>query len=65
MKENQLKSYCAPECRLVHVETSSLMSTSFPSQHNPAQHGTGPSSAKQGLIWQDEEGEEGLSSWED
>ena len=44
MKENRLKTYCAPECTLVHVETSSLMETSFPSQHNPAHPGTGPNS---------------------
>ena len=67
MKENQLKSYCAPECRLVHVETSSLMSTSFPSQHNPGHHASGPSSAKAATEWEDvEESDKGTStSWED
>ena len=67
MKENQLKSYCAPECRLVHVETSSLMSTSFPSQHNPGHHASGPSSAKAATEWEDvEESSKGTStSWED
>ena len=66
MKRNPLKTYCAPKCTLVHVEPFTLMETSFPGQHNPGQHGTGPSSAKQGLIWQDEEEEEdGLSLWED
>ena len=67
MKENQLKTYCAPECRLVHVETSSLMSTSFPSQHNPGHHASGPSSAKAATEWEDvEESDKGTStSWED
>ena len=66
MKEKELKTYCVPECRMVHVETSSLLDTSFPGQHNPGQHGTGPSCAKQGWIWQDEEEDEyGLFSWED
>ena len=67
MKENQLKSYCAPECRLVHVETSSLMSTSFPSQHNPGHHASGPSSAKAATEWEDvEESSKGTSTpWED
>ena len=67
MKENQLKTYCTPECRLVHVETSSLMSTSFPSQHNPGHHASGPSSAKAATEWEDvEESDKGTStSWED
>lgn len=42
------------------------METSFPSQHNPGQHGTGPSSAKQGMNWEElQEGKEGVSTWED
>ena len=66
MKENQLKTYCAPECRLVHVETSSLMSTSFPSQHNPAQPGGTSGDAKQAPSWMIESEEETEhSSWED
>ena len=55
MKRNQLKTYCAPKCTPVHVEPFTLMETSFPSQHNPGQHGVGPSGAKQGLIWEDSE----------
>ena len=56
MKRNPLKTYCAPKCTLVHVETSSLLEASFPSQHNPGQHGSGPSNAKN--AWFDEEDEE-------
>ena len=68
MKKNQLESYCVPKCTLVYVETLPLMGNSFPSQHNPGQHGTGPSSAKQGMVWEDnkeEEEEEVFSIWED
>ena len=66
MKKKQLKTYCIPVSTLVHVKTSSLMETSFPSQHNPGQHGTGPSSAKQGMNWEElQEGEERVSTWED
>ena len=66
MKENRLKTYCGTECTLVHTETSSLLETSFPSQHKPGKHGTGPSSAKQGMLWEDEEDEDeedGFSAW--
>ena len=68
MKRNQLKTYCAPKCTLVYVEPFTLMETSFPGQHNPGHHATGPSSAKQGFVWEDseEEGnEESYSPWED
>ena len=63
MKKNQLKTYCTPTCSLVHVETSHLMQTSFPGQHNPAQHGGTISSAKRGMTmeWSDEEDD---STWE-
>ena len=48
-------------------ETSNLMETSFPSQHRPAHHGTGPSApAKAAGLWNDEDLEdETASSWED
>ena len=48
-------------------EETSLMATSFPSQHNPGHHGTGPSSAKAATEWEDvEESSKGTStSWED
>lgn len=57
MKKKQLKTYCPPKSTLIHVETPSLMETSFPGQHNPAQPGGTISSAKQGMImeWSDEE----------
>lgn len=57
MKKKQLKTYCPPTSTLIHVETPSLMETSFPGQHNPAQPGGTISSAKQGMImeWSDEE----------
>ena len=68
MKRNQLKTYCAPKCTLVHVEPFTLMETSFPGQHNPAQPGGTISSAKQGLVWEDSEdegSEDNYSPWED
>ena len=57
MKKKQLKTYCSPKSTLIHVETPSLMETSFPGQHNPAQPGGTISSAKQGMTmeWSDEE----------
>lgn len=39
------------------------METSFPSQHNPAQPGGTISGAKQGLLWENFEGEESYSLW--
>ena len=67
MKKKQLKTYCPPKSTLIHVETSSLMDTSFPGQHNPAQPGGTISSAKQGMVWdfEESESEESSSSWED
>ena len=67
-KKKQKKNYSAPACEIVHVnETTSLMATSFPSQHKPGHHGTGPSSAKAVTEWEDiEESSKGTSSaWED
>ena len=58
MKKKQLKTYCPPKSILIHVETSSLMETSFPGQHRPAHHGTGPSGAKQGWFDEEEDNEE-------
>ncbi|WP_278484786.1 hypothetical protein [Segatella salivae] len=48
---------------MIHVETPSLMETSFPGQHNPGHHATGPSAAKRNLAgeWSDEEDN---STWE-
>ena len=67
MRKKQVKkSYSAPECTIIQVnETTYLMDTSFPSQHRPAHHGTGPSAAK-ASQWNDEDLEdESTSSWED
>ena len=67
-KTNERKVYLAPTCQIAQVsEVTSLMSTSFPSQHNPGHHASGPSSAKATTEWEDvEESSKGTSSaWED
>ena len=70
MRKKQVKkSYSAPACMIIQVsETTNLMDTSFPGQHNPAHHATGPSSAKASIMWQ-ENGEDGdtqsVPSWND
>ena len=68
-KKQVKKSYSAPECMIIQVnESTQLMDTSFPGQHNPAHHATGPSSAKASIMWQ-ENGEDGdaqsVPSWND
>ena len=68
MKTKERKVYLAPQCQIAHVnEESNLMATSFPSQHNPGHHASGPSSAKAATEWEDiEESTKGTSSpWED
>ena len=68
MKEtNERKAYLVPACTIAQVsEVTSLMSTSFPSQHKPGHHASGPSSAKAATQWEDvEESSKGTSSWED
>ena len=68
MKTKERKVYLAPACTIAQVsEVTSLMSTSFPSQHNPGHHASGPSSAKATTEWEDiEESSKGTStSWED
>lgn len=56
MNKNQVttkRAYLAPEIETIRLEAhSELMDTSFPSQHNPGQPGTGPmpSSAKQNFF---------------
>ena len=68
MKTKERKVYHAPQCQIAHMsEETSLMVASFPSQHNPGHHGTGPSSAKAATEWEDiEENSKGTSSaWED
>ena len=67
-KTNERKVYLAPACQIAQVsEVTSLMSTSFPSQHKPGHHASGPSSAKAVAEWEDiEESSKGTSSaWED
>ena len=68
MKTKERKVYLVPQCQIAEVsEVTSLMSTSFPSQHNPGHHASGPSSAKAVASWEDlEESSRGTSaSWED
>ena len=65
---NERKAYLAPTCQIAQVsEKTSLMATSFPSQHNPGHHASGPSSTKAVTEWEDvEESSKGTSSsWED
>ena len=67
-KTNERKVYLAPACQIAQVsEVTSRMSTSFPSQHNPSHHASGPSSAKAATEWEDiKESSKGTSSaWED
>ena len=68
MKTKERKVYHAPQCQIAHMsEETSLMATSFPSQHKPGHHALGPSSAKAVAEWEDiEESSKGTSSaWED
>ena len=69
MKTKERKVYHAPQCQIAKMsEETSLMATSFPSQHKPGHHGTGPSSAKAVAEWEDldEENSKSTSSaWED
>ena len=66
-KEQTKKDYSAPRCMIIQVsETTYLMDTSFPSQHNPAQPGGSFGDAKQAPNWMTESEEETEdSSWED
>ena len=68
MKTKERKVYHAPQCQIAHVnEETNLMATSFPSQHNPGHHASGPSSAKAVASWEDleESSKQTSSSWED
>ena len=68
MKTKERKVYLAPQCQIAHMsEETSLMATSFPSQHTPGHHASGPSRAKAVAEWEDlEESSKGTSSsWED
>ena len=66
-KKKEKKNYSAPKCEIVQVsETTYLMDTSYPGQHNPAQSGGSFGDAKQAPSWmtESEEATED-SSWED
>ena len=66
-KKKQKKNYSAPKCEIVQVsETTYLMDTSYPGQHNPAQSGGTSGDAKQAPSWMTES-EEATEhpSWED
>ena len=68
MRKKQVKkSYSAPRCMIIQMnETTNLMDTSFPSQHNPAQSGGTVGDAKQAPGWLSEDEEEDENpSWED
>ena len=69
MKTKERKVYLAPQCQIARMsEETNLMATSFPSQHNPGHHASGPSGAKAVASWEDlsEENSKGTSSsWED
>ena len=68
-KKKQKKNYSSPECEIVLVsETTCLMDTSYPGQHNPAQPGGTSGDAKKAFEWMDEgedEDEEETPSWKD
>ena len=67
-KKQEKKDYSAPRCMIIQVsETTYLMDTSYPGQHKPGHHGTGPSGAKAATVWQEEEEDnaENTSPWED
>ena len=66
-KKKQKKNYSAPKCEIVHVnETTNLMDSSYPGQHNSAQSGGTSGDAKKAFDWMDEdEDEEETPSWKD
>ena len=66
-KKKQKKNYSAPKCEIVQVsETTYLMDTSYPGQHNPAQSGGTSGDAKKAFDWMTgNENEEETPSWKD
>ena len=68
-KKKQNENYSVPKCEIVQVnETTYLMDTSYPGQHNPAQPGGTSGDAKKAFDWMDEdeeEDEEETPSWKD
>ena len=74
MKQNKIKSgYQKPQTEIMSVNSESfILNTSFPSQHNPGRHRTGPSAsnAKEEVEWLEVSGETSSSNghtslWED
>ena len=68
MKTKERKVYHAPQCLIAKMsEETNLMATSFPSQHNPGHHASGPSSAKAATEWEDvgESSKDNSTPWED
>ena len=68
-KKKQNENYSVPKCEIVQVsETTCLMDTSYPGQHNPAQPGGTSGDTKKAFDWMDEgegEDEEETPSWKD
>ena len=66
-KKQDKKDYSAPRCMIIQVsETTYLMDTSYPGQHNPAQPGGTSGDAKKAFDWMDEdEDEDETPSWKD
>ena len=62
MKKKQLKTYCPPKSILIHIDIPSIMETSFPGQHEPAQPGGSISNA---FSWEFSENEEYNKFYED
>ena len=55
MNEKKVRQYHTPKCMIIELtEEMYLLGSSFPGQHNPAQHGSGPSSAKAADFCDDE-----------
>ena len=65
-KKQVKKSYSAPACMIIQInETTYLMDTSFPSQHRPGHHASGPTAHAKSGLWDDENLEdESTSSWD-
>ena len=65
-KKQVKKSYSAPACMIIQVnETTYLMDTSFPSQHRPGHHASGPTAHAKSGLWDDENLEDdNTSSWD-
>ena len=74
MKQNKIKSgYQKPQTKIMSINSESfLLDASYPGQHNPGRHRTGPSAsnAKEEVEWLEVSGETSSSNghtslWED